>query len=115
MSKRVSGWATVALALLRLAAPGDVAAERFAYLDEDVCWIKSEGDWHGGVYERELERTGQDVCAACHGVDHRGRRLARTSADRVLRDDEGTVRAIVPEGTAISCGLCHTLAKSFKE
>jgi len=81
----------------------------------DPSWIKGEGDWHGEVYEQELQRNGRDACAACHGADHRGRRLSRTFADRVLRDGEGNVRAIVPEGTAISCGLCHTLAKSFED
>jgi len=81
----------------------------------DPDWIKGEGDWHGEVYEDERERTGMDVCAPCHGGNHKGTRLATTFVDRVLRDSEGTVRAVVPEGTQISCGLCHSLAKSFDD
>ncbi|MDJ0786887.1 MAG: PKD domain-containing protein [Myxococcota bacterium] len=81
----------------------------------DPDWIKGPGDWHGKVYERELERTGVDVCAACHGRNHRGTRLSRTFTDRVLRDAGGRIRAIVPAGAVISCGLCHSLDESFDD
>jgi len=33
--------------------------------------------------------------------------------DRVLRDAEGVVRARLAQGDVVSCGLCHSLEKSF--
>ncbi|MCA9774724.1 MAG: hypothetical protein KC466_20055, partial [Myxococcales bacterium] len=74
-------------------------------------WIKGGGNFHGEVYK---EGSG-DSCAACHGADHRGTRLSRTLANRVMRDAEGQLRAILPAGAEVSCGLCHSVAKSFDD
>jgi hypothetical protein len=76
----------------------------------DPNWIKGRGDYY---HEDFVRRNGQDQCAACHGADHRGTRLSRVPVDRVLRDAEGVVRARVSAGDTISCGLCHSIEKSF--
>lgn len=80
----------------------------------DPRWIKGGSVWHGEVAKQGYEGGG-DSCAACHGADHRGSRLAKVAADRVLRDGEGKLRAILPAGAEVSCGLCHSLAKSFDD
>ena len=74
----------------------------------DPDWIKE----HGEFYEHA---TGGDPCAACHGDDHRGTRLAKTPVDRVLKDRKGKVKATLNAGDIVSCDLCHSLAKSFDD
>jgi len=76
----------------------------------DPVWIKAKGDKY---HEDYVWQGGKDQCAACHGADHKGTRLSRVPVDRVLRDEDGVVRARVSAGTEISCGLCHSLEKSF--
>ena len=77
----------------------------------DPMWIKSSGEyWHG---EYAKHQSGGDRCAPCHGIDHRGTRLARIPVNRVLRDSEGVVRATLSAGTIVSCDLCHSLDESF--
>lgn len=73
-------------------------------------WIKSRGDFY---HEDFVWNNGEDQCAACHGADHRGTRLSRVPVDRVLRDAEGVVRATLAAGEIVSCGLCHSIEKSF--
>jgi len=78
----------------------------------DPNWIKSKGDFY---HEDFVWRNGEDQCAACHGSDHRGTRLSRVPADRVLRDADGVVRATLARGDIVSCDLCHSLEKSFSD
>jgi len=73
-------------------------------------WIKSKGDFY---HEDFVWSGGKDQCAACHGADHRGTRLSRVPVDRVLRDADGVVRATLAAGEIVSCGLCHSISKSF--
>lgn len=73
-------------------------------------WIKSKGDFY---HEDFVWKNGEDQCAACHGADHRGTRLSRVPVDRVLRDADGVVRATLAAGEIVSCGLCHSIEKSF--
>jgi hypothetical protein len=78
----------------------------------DPLWIKAKsGKWH----EDYVRQGGKDQCAACHGADHRGSRLSRVPVDRVLRDEDGVVRARLSAGATVSCGLCHSVAKSFDD
>lgn len=74
-------------------------------------WIKSRGDFY---HEDFVWKNGEDQCAACHGADHRGTRLSRVPVDRVLRDADGVVRATLAAGEIVSCGLCHSIEKSFE-
>ena len=78
----------------------------------DPNWIKSR---NGHFHEDFVRSNGVDQCAACHGADHRGTRLSRVPVDRVLRDAEGVVRATVRAGDIITCGLCHSISKSFED
>jgi hypothetical protein len=78
----------------------------------DPNWIKSKGDFY---HEDFVWNNGEDQCAACHGADHRGTRLSRVPVDRVLRDADGVVRATVAAGDIITCGLCHSIDKSFED
>ena len=81
----------------------------------DPDWIKSGGEWHG-PYAKNEDGTGGgsgDRCAACHGADHLGTRLATVPVDRELRDASGELLATVNAGDIISCDLCHSLDKSF--
>lgn len=71
----------------------------------DPDWIKEHGDF--------FEHASGDPCAACHGADHLGTRLAKTPVDRVLKDREGKVRTTLKAGDIVSCDLCHSLSKSF--
>ena len=75
-------------------------------------WIKSKGDFY---HEDFVWKNGEDQCAACHGADHRGTRLSRVPVDRVLRDADGVVRATLAAGEIVSCGLCHSIKKSFSD
>ena len=78
----------------------------------DPNWIKSKGDFY---HEDFVWQNGADRCASCHGEDHRGTRLSRVPVDRVLRDADGVVRAILSKGDIVSCDLCHSLDKSFED
>ncbi|MGA9572539.1 MAG: PKD domain-containing protein [Lysobacterales bacterium] len=78
----------------------------------EPTWIKSRS---GRFHEDFVWSNGEDQCAACHGADHRGTRLSRVPVDRVLRDEEGVVRATVSAGDMITCGLCHSISKSFED
>jgi hypothetical protein len=78
----------------------------------DPNWIKSKGDFY---HEDFVWQNGTDRCASCHGDDHRGTRLSRVAADRVLRDADGVVRATLSKGEIVSCDLCHSLEKSFSD
>lgn len=79
----------------------------------DPVWIKSKDDlWHEDYVKDE---QGNDRCAACHGVDHRGTRLSTVPVDRILKDAEGVVRATLSAGDTVSCDLCHSLQKSFDD
>ncbi|MCP4255559.1 MAG: hypothetical protein GY775_19565 [Candidatus Scalindua sp.] len=77
----------------------------------DPIWIKSKDDMYHEDYVKDAQ--GNDQCAACHGVDHRGTRLSKVPVDRVLKDAEGKVRATLSAGDIVSCDLCHDLEKSF--
>ena len=79
----------------------------------DPNWIKGEGDRQHKKLAEQAHESGNDVCAACHGVDHLGTRLSRTPVDRELIDAEGNLRATVTAGQAIGCDLCHSLEASF--
>jgi hypothetical protein len=78
----------------------------------DPNWIKSKGDFY---HEDFVWRNGEDQCAACHGADHQGTRLSRVPVDRVLKDADGVVRATLAAGEIVSCGLCHSIEKSFED
>ena len=54
-------------------------------------------------------------CASCHGADHQGTRLSRVPVDRVLKDADGVIRATLAAGEIVSCGLCHSIDKSFED
>ncbi|BCX81954.1 hypothetical protein MIT9_P1536 [Methylomarinovum caldicuralii] len=71
----------------------------------DPAWISRHGDF--------FEHAKGDPCAACHGADHLGTRLAKTPVDRVLKDREGKVLATLKAGDQVACNLCHSLEKSF--
>ncbi len=79
----------------------------------DPNWIKGEGDRQHKKLAEQAQESGNDVCAACHGIDHRGTRLSRTPVDRQLIDAEGNLRATVAAGQVIGCDLCHSLEASF--
>ncbi|MEQ1529839.1 MAG: hypothetical protein ABL925_11020 [Methylococcales bacterium] len=55
---------------------------------------------------------GEDQCAACHGANHKGSRLSRSLRERDFITDKGKKVKVV-KNQIISCGLCHTLSKSF--
>lgn len=78
----------------------------------DPNWIKGRED---GYHEDYVWQDGKDQCAACHGADHRGTRLSRVPVDRVMKDAEGNVRAVLAAGENVSCDLCHSLEKSFED
>jgi len=78
----------------------------------EPTWIKSK---NGHFHEDYVWANGEDQCAACHGADHRGTRLSRVPVDRVLKDEDGVVRATVSAGDVIHCGLCHSIEKSFED
>jgi hypothetical protein len=69
------------------------------------------GGWHDNVY-RKPGLQGEDQCAACHGVDHKGTRLSKALVDRtfVLKDGK-TVQW--KAGEPIGCNRCHSYARSF--
>ena len=71
----------------------------------DPDWIEAHGDF--------LEHAKGDPCAACHGADHRGTRLAKAPVDRALKDRKGRVLATLKAGEPVACDLCHSLKKSF--
>lgn len=75
-------------------------------------WIKSKGDFY---HEDFVWSNGEDQCASCHGADHQGTRLSRVPVDRVLKDADGVVRATLVAGDIVSCGLCHSIEKSFED
>ena len=57
---------------------------------------------HESFYERD-----PNACKACHGQNLEGTVLSRTATDRqYYRDDDGD-KISVPEGTPVSCTLCH--------
>ncbi len=78
----------------------------------DPNWIKSKGD---SFHEDFVRRNGVDQCASCHGSDHQGTRLSRVPVNRVLVDADGVVRARLNAGDIVSCGLCHSISKSFED
>lgn len=73
------------------------------WLDEDV---------HGHFAKN---RGNGDSCAACHGADHLGTRLAKVPVDRVLKNKKGKVLVSLKAGDEVSCNLCHSLKKSFDD
>ena len=89
---------------------GTLAGPHGMHAVGDKWWIKSDGGWHG---EFAKDWSNGDPCAACHGVDHLGTRLAVTPIDRELRDAEGKLWTTVRAGDTIRCDLCHSLEKSF--
>jgi hypothetical protein len=80
----------------------------------DPNWIKGEGDRQHKKLAEQANASGDDSCAACHGVDHLGTRLSRTPVARELFDAEGNLRATVVAGQVIGCDLCHSVAESFR-
>jgi len=91
---------------------GTLAGPHGMHPVNDPNWIKSKGDFY---HEDFVWKNGNDQCAACHGADHRGTRLSRVPVDRVLRDADGVVRATLAAGEFVSCGLCHSIDKSFED
>jgi len=79
----------------------------------DGNWIKGGENWHGRLAKQENKNPATDACAACHGADHLGTVLSRSTVDRELRDSEGKLLATVSAGQVIGCNLCHSLEKSF--
>ncbi len=69
------------------------------------------GGWHNDMAKKPGPE-GEDQCAACHGDDHKGTRLSRTLVARRFTNDKGKP-VNVKAGDIISCGLCHSLKKSF--
>ncbi len=72
----------------------------------DPFW--NEEDGHGHYAKRHA-----DQCAACHGADHLGTRLAKVPVDRVLKNPKGKILTTLKAGDQVSCNLCHSLKKSF--
>ncbi len=66
---------------------------------------------HKDMAKAENGKTGGGTCGACHGADHLGTVLSRTPVDRSFRV-EGTNRTLLA-GDPVSCGLCHSVSKSF--
>lgn len=71
---------------------------------------KINGGWHND-YAKFPGRAREDQCAACHGNDHLGTRLAKTPVAREFINDKGK-KISVKAGTVIGCNLCHSLEKS---
>ena len=69
------------------------------------------GGWHNDMAKKPGP-NGEDQCAACHGGDHKGTRLSKTLVERTFTNDKGK-QFKVKAGEIISCGLCHSLSKSF--
>lgn len=69
------------------------------------------GGWHNDMAKKPGP-NGEDQCAACHGDDHKGTRLSKTLVERTFTNDKGK-QFKVKAGEIISCGLCHSLSKSF--
>jgi hypothetical protein len=89
---------------------GDLAKHNNSLRD---AWEKQDPNTRG---------DNPDLCAACHGADHRGNRLAKTPIDRVLKVSDATklnpaIKAKkevkVKKGDVIGCDLCHSLETSF--
>ncbi len=66
---------------------------------------------HKDMAKAENRKTGGGTCGACHGADHLGTVLSRTPVDRSF-SVEGTNRTLLA-GDPVSCGLCHSVSKSF--
>ncbi len=81
-------------------------------------WQSAKGDnlngggWHDNVYRRP-GLNGEDQCAACHGVNHKGTRLSKTPVDLSFKLANGGV-ATWKVGEEVGCNKCHTLDKSFR-
>jgi len=76
----------------------------------DPNWNDEDG--HGHFAEN---RSNGDQCAACHGADHLGTRLAKVPVDRILKDPKGKVLTTLKAGDEVACNLCHSLSKSFDD
>jgi hypothetical protein len=67
---------------------------------------------HKGLAETENRKPGGGTCGACHGADHLGTVLSRTPVNRSF-SVEGSNRTVLA-GDPVSCGLCHSVSKSFE-
>ena len=87
-------------------------------IQDPSFWKEAAGDnvngggWHDNSY-RQAGLNGEDQCAACHGVDHKGTRLSKTPVDRQFITPRG-VKAKWKAGEAIGCNKCHSIEKSFR-
>ena len=84
----------------------------------DPLWIKGGDNWHGDYSEdsnKAKRQGGTDLCAACHGADHKGTRLSKVPVDRELKKKDGKLLAVLLAGEIVSCDLCHSLDKSFDD
>lgn len=70
--------------------------------------------WFSGKHGRfAKDDSNGDRCAASHGEDHLGTRLAKVPLDRMfIKKDK--VLASLKAGEQVACNLCHSLEKSFK-
>jgi hypothetical protein len=87
---------------------GTLAGPHGMHPVNDPFWNEEDG------HSRFAKRNG-DQCAACHGADHLGTRLAKVPVDRVLRDTKGKILTTLKAGDQVSCDLCHSLKKSFDD
>ena len=67
---------------------------------------------HKDLAKRENGKAGGGTCGSCHGSDHLGTVLSRSPVTRSF-SVEGSNRT-VQAGDPVSCGLCHSVNKSFE-
>jgi len=81
---------------------------------EPTAPAKVDDRWN---FEHKSYRNDGPGCDACHGADLKGTVLSRTADDRTVwcKDNKGSLpgcaageqTAVIPKGTAVSCGMCH--------
>jgi hypothetical protein len=81
---------------------------------DPVAPAKADDRWN---FEHKSYRNDGPGCDACHGADLEGTVLSRTADDRTVwcKDNKGSLpecaageqTAVIPKGTAVSCGMCH--------
>jgi hypothetical protein len=81
---------------------------------DPVAPAKADDRWN---FAHKNYRNDGPGCDACHGDDLKGTVLSRTADDRTVwcKDNKGNLpecaageqTAVIPKGTAVSCGMCH--------
>ena len=81
---------------------------------DPVAPAKADDRWN---FQHKNFKNDAPGCQSCHGADLKGTVLSRTADDRTVwcKDNKGSLpecaageqTAVIPKGTAVSCGMCH--------